>query len=145
MHYSAEVKNKLRFMREVMGLLPGGLMSLEGNLRKACFDDRLLASRKPIGKLKRDTFWPRLDFLVIRLEPTALDDILTGVAAVGLEKEDDGILHVYMERNGAIEFAAHDWYDGCAVIGHSIPVALLEKLQLRGVVDSFRPEPGISP
>ena len=109
MHHSVEALDKLRFMREAMGLLPGGLMSLEGKLGKLRVDDRLVVSRAPVGKLRRDTLWPRQQFAVIRLEPASLDHILQGVAAAGVELEDDGILHVYMEHNGAIEFGAHDW------------------------------------
>jgi hypothetical protein len=144
MHHSVEVAGKLRFMCEVMGLIPNGLMSLEGKLGKCRIDDRLIVSRKPVGKLRRDTLWPRQQFLVIRLEPASLDHILQAVAAAGVELEDDGILHVYMEHNGAIEFGAHDWYSGCVVTGPAVPASLLARLQQEGVIDSFCPEPDLA-
>ncbi len=131
-------------MREVMALLHDGLMSLEGKLGKCRIDDRLIVSRKPVGKLRRDTMWPHQQFLAVRLEPASLDHILNEVAAAGVELQDDGVLHVYMEHRGAIEFGAHDWYNGCAITGPAVPTALLARLQQEGVIDSFRQEPDIA-
>ena len=74
-HYP-NVRDKPGFLRRMMVELAGDArMSLEGNLVHCHFTDDLVVGQEGTAVLKRQTLWPRLDLVVLRLTPETVEPI----------------------------------------------------------------------
>ncbi len=136
MRFRVDVRQPAPFLRRIMRELAGGaLLSLEGDLSSAEFPEQAVASRGPIGLLRRNTIAPPLDFLVLRLEPEFADQIFSQVSRIGLR---DRIVHVQIEKSGQLELGAYDnFHAACVVTGGAISAHLLAELRAAGVVREF--------
>jgi hypothetical protein len=133
--YLVNVRDRLRFLRRMMAEFPGGRMSLEGDLSKCAFPGDVVVSRKEIGALKRNTLWPRQDFVVVRLESQTIAPILKQVMAAGLSH---AIIHVQIESAGVRQLGAYDnFHPECVVTGPAVSEALLTELVLQNIVREF--------
>lgn len=64
------------------------------------------------------------------------------IAAVGVEIEDDGIIHIAIESEGELQLGAYDNLgEGCVFTGPAVPPSQLEQWRARGLITSFMPEP----
>jgi hypothetical protein len=95
------------------------------------------------GVLKRATLQPKLDFLVLSLTQqnvVAIEKAIVSKIAFG----NGGIVHVQIERNGKMAFAAYDGFDrGCVVAYSAVPVALLQELTETQVLRNYKRTPSI--
>jgi hypothetical protein len=130
------VLDKLGFLRRLMDALAGdGRMSLEGDLSRCNFADDVVLSREEVGVLKRNTLYPRQDFVVLRLEPDTVAAIFKQVMTAGLSR---AIIHVQIERAGVLQLGAYDnFHPQSVVTGQGVSAMLLSELMSEGVVRSF--------
>lgn len=133
------VRDKPGFLHRMMMELAGGdaRISFEGDLSRCRFPDDLVVSREPVGLLRRNTSHPLQQFVVLRLTPEAVAPIFQQAVAAGLTR---AVLHVYIERDGALPFGAHDnFHPECVGTAPPITATLLSELKDKGVVRDFRP------
>jgi hypothetical protein len=113
----------------------GGQMSLEGDLSKCKFTDEVVVARDEIGVLKRNTLYPRQDFVVLRLAPESVAPIFKEVLAAGLAR---AIIHVQIEHGGVLQLGAYDdFHPDCVVAGRAISESLLADLKSKHVLRDF--------
>jgi len=111
-------------------------MSVEGDLSHCKFADQLVATRDETVHLKRNTIWPRQDFVVLRLTAENIEPIYKQLTAAGLKH---AILHVQIERDGVLELQAHDnFHKECTTTGPGIGRTLLEELRGMKILHSFK-------
>jgi hypothetical protein len=131
-----DVRDKPGFLRRLMsGLAGGARMSLEGDLSKCLFSDDHVVARDEAGVLKRSTLSPRLDFVIVKLEPDTVAVLFKQLMAAGVT---ENIIHVQIERNGALQLGAYDnFHRDCVVTGPEVSAELLREMQVSSVVRSF--------
>jgi len=131
-----DVRDKPGFLHRMMTELAGDArMSLEGNLAQCQFPPDLVATLDETATLKRSTYFPKQDFVVLRLTSDAVDPIFKQVLAAGLKR---AIIHVQIERNGVLELGAYDnFHKECVVTGPGISPLLLDELRRANIVREF--------
>jgi hypothetical protein len=88
--------------------------------------------------LRRGTLQPRLDFLVLPLTPALLSTIERAIESKISFSRYAGIVHVQIEKDGEIAFAAYDhFHEDCVIAYPAVPVALLKELVEKRVLHSF--------
>jgi hypothetical protein len=131
-----DVRDKPAFLRRLMDEFVGGCMSIEGDLSRCGFPAKVVLAHDEDGILQRNTLDPRLDFVVLRLEPDAAADIFRQVMAAGLS---EAIIHVQIERAGVLELGAYDnFHPDCVVTGPGVGVGLLSEIHESGVLRAFQ-------
>ena len=121
-------------------------MSLEGDLSRCAFPDELVATHDEIPLLKRNTLWPRQDFVILFLLPEFVDPIFRQIMKAGLKR---AIIHIQIEHSGLLQLGAYDnFYPKSVVTGPIVRKELLSELKLKKVLWDFE-EPsattGLSP
>src|SRR5215831_11779518 len=77
---SWKVLDKRRFLVALMEELAGGAhVSFEGDLRKFSLVNMRGASEEPTAAFKRNTTWPKQDFVIVPLEPSMSNKIMTAI------------------------------------------------------------------
>jgi hypothetical protein len=88
--------------------------------------------------LRRGTIAPRLDFLVLPLTRHTLQAIERAILSRISFHSTEGIVHVQIERDGTMAFAAYDNFsESCTWVYSTFPVALLDELVVRKVLVSY--------
>jgi hypothetical protein len=130
------VRDKPGFLHRLMEEFSGsGRMSLEGDLSRCNFAADVVLSREEMGALKRNTLYPRQDFVVLRLEPETIAPIFKQVMAAGLSR---AIIHVQIESAGILQLGAYDnFHPECVVTGPGVSAALLSELKSKAVLHNF--------
>jgi hypothetical protein len=102
----------------------------------------LQASGHETEALRRQTMFPKQDFVVVPLEVETIRPILD-VILPGRRYLDD-IIYIQIEQHGVLQFGAYDnFHKECIVCFSGIPTALLARLQESGVIRSWtRPHEG---
>jgi len=122
--------------------IASGQMSLEGDLSRCKFADDLVIANEEIGLLKRNTIWPRQDFVVLRLEPDTIAPIFKQALAAGLKR---AIIHVQIELAGMLQLGSYDnFYPGSVFTGPRVSGALLSELKSNRVLWDFAVAPASS-
>ena len=120
----------------------GGRMSLEGDLSKCKFTDDLSVAREAVGLLKRQTLYPRQDFVVLRLEPATIAPIFRKIVTAGLTR---AIIHVQIEYRDLLQLVACDnFHPECVVTGPGVSGALLSELTSKSILRDFEVAPPVS-
>jgi hypothetical protein len=87
--------------------------------------------------LKRSTLQPKRDFRILPLTPqnvSAIVKAITSKIAFG----NRGIIHVQIERNGKMAFAAYDNFDRESVVAYpAVSSASLNELTMTGVLRNY--------
>jgi len=106
-------------------------MSFEGSLSHLKLATIPGASDEETPALKRNTIWPKQDFIVVPLEPSLEKTILSTIG----ETLPKSIIHIQIEKAGTLEFGAYDnFYPECIFFGRAVPQTLLESLISQGVL-----------
>jgi hypothetical protein len=131
-----DVRDKPGFLHRMMVEFAGDAsISLEGDLSKCRFPEELVVSHEEVGVLQRNTAYPPQDFVVLRLTPESITPIFEQITAAGLTR---AIVHVQIERNGALEFGAYDnFHPECTVTYPRVSATLLDELKTKGVLRNF--------
>jgi hypothetical protein len=130
-----QVLDKQRLFRLVMDELAGDAhISFEGNLYGLRLHGFPGASEEETDSLKRNTSWPKQDFVVVPLEVDSIGTILVAIGGA-LPKQ---IIHVQIEKAGVLQFGAYDHFQpGCIVFGSMVNRRFLEALVSQGTMNTF--------
>jgi hypothetical protein len=134
-------KDRMALLTAMLHELCGNAhVSFEGDLSKLDFSVIPGSTTEENETLKRATLLPELNFMIVPLEINTIPLILDQLV---LSKSTDlwiDLIHIQMEKNGIIEFAAYDnFHPDCVVSGSRISEALLERLVSEGTIQSFIP------
>jgi hypothetical protein len=123
----------IALMRDLCG---NAHISFEGDLSRCCFSSEIAISTVETAELSRATSVPKLDFVVLPLEPETVEPILNVVLPDRRLLED--IVHIQIEKNGRLEFGSYDrFHPECIVCFRGVRTALLDDLRDRGVIRSW--------
>jgi hypothetical protein len=129
------VRDKPGLLHRLMVEFLGGRISLEGELSRCRFADDLVVAHEPVGLLKRSTLFPRLDFVVLKLEPPTIEPIFEQIMIAGLRR---AIIHVQIEHSGILQLGAYDNFDpDCVFTGPGVSGALLSELKSQTMLRDF--------
>src|SRR5262249_5634068 len=126
------VRDKSRFVLAIMEELAGNAhMSFEGRLNQLRLASIPGASEEETLALKRNTIWPKQDFIVVPLEPSLETAILSVIGGTF----PSSIIHIQIEKAGILEFGAYDnFYPECIFFGSAVSQTLLDSLISQGVL-----------
>jgi hypothetical protein len=121
-----KVRKKGQLLLALMAELEGNAqVSFEGDLRSLPLLGYPGASSEPTGALKRNTLWPKQDFVVLPLELSSSKKIYAALAGVVPRT----VLHVQIEKDGVLQFGAYDnFHPECIFFGSAVTGQLLESL-----------------
>lgn len=110
-------------------------VSFEGDLRSLAVLTYPNVSSQPTDILKRNTLWPKQDFVVVPLEPSSTRRIY---AAIG-GSVPKNVLHIQIEKNGVLQFGAYDnFHPQCIFFGSAVRQELVESLISKGVLQPLK-------
>jgi hypothetical protein len=135
-----KVRDKSRFLIALMAELAGNAhISFEGNLSKLSLHDLPGASTEETPILKRNTTSPRLDFVVLPLEPTNIPQIVKAFGGT-LPK---AIIHIQIEKSGQHAVGLYDnFHPDSIFLSPEIPEEFIQALTVQG---SIAPWSGSNP
>jgi hypothetical protein len=127
-----KIRDKRRFLIAAMEELAGAArISFEGDLSATTVAHLAGASRDETEILKRNTLWPKQDFVVLPLEADLVNAI---IAAVG-GTVPRSILHIQIEKDNCLQLGL---YDNCApeasFFGPSLTPSFFSNLESDGTV-----------
>lgn len=130
------VCDKRSFLLAIMKELAGNAhMSFEGSVSGLRLASIPGASEEETIALKRNTIWPKQDFVVVALEPSSENAILSAIGGT-LPRST---IHIQIEKAGILEFGAYDnFYPGCIFFGSAVPQTLLESLMSKRILKLSR-------
>lgn len=134
MNNSWRVKDKRRLLLAVMNALAGDShVSFEGDLRGFPLGHITGASDQETAILKRNTLWPRQDFIVVPLEQGTEGTLLRAIGNCVPRR----IIHIQIEKAGLLQFAAYDRFGpGSVVFGPGVSPKLLQVLVADNILSS---------
>jgi hypothetical protein len=134
-----KVQDKRRLLLAMMEELAGDAhISFEGDLSALHLSSIPGASQEETVALKRNTLWPKQDFMVLPLE---LSTIKTIVSAIG-GTVPNAIIHIQIEKGGTLQFAAYDnFHPQCVVFNPAVKQAILESLVSENIMRPYTERP----
>jgi len=131
------VRDKVRFLTAMMDELAGDAhVSFEGDLRRLNFSTLAGVSDQPSSVLKRNTIWPKQDFIIVPLEPSMGTRVIAALGGV----IPRAIIHIQIEKSGRLEFGAYDnFHPECIFFGSAVREAVIERLASQEII---RPDKG---
>jgi hypothetical protein len=133
------VRDKRRLLLAMMESLAGGAhISFEGDLSALRPSDIPGASQDETDALKRNTLWPKQDFMVLPLELSTSRAIVSAIGGT----VPGTIIHIQIEKDGSLQFAAYDkFHPRCIVFGPATDQAILESLVSDGIMRPYTGRP----
>jgi hypothetical protein len=130
------VRDKPRLLLALMEELAGNAhISFEGDLRHFNLNKFAGASENETAVLKRNTLWPTQEFVVIPLAPSMGQQVLAAISRAVPWR----IIHIQIERDGVLQFAAYDSFHAeCLVWGPALKTEFFESLVKQGVLEARR-------
>jgi hypothetical protein len=134
-----QVRDKPGLLVAILEKLGGAVhISFEGDLRGFGLDEFPCASDKETPILKRNTIWPKQDFLVVPLESSMGQKLLSAISGAVPQR----IIHIQVEKDGVLQFGAYDNFDpACLFWGPALNQDFLESLARRGILKPTRESP----
>lgn len=100
-----KVHDKRRFLMAALRQLAGSaFVSFEGDLSGTALIEVTGASGDETKALKRNTLWPKQDFVVLSLEADTVGSIMSAVGGT----VPRSILHIQVEKEGLLELGLYD-------------------------------------
>ena len=136
--YWLQARDKPELLIAMMRVLAGDAhISFEGDLSRA---GSLMsipgASTEETPVLRRNTFVPVQDFVVVPLETTTLPRLIRESSRPDRLTHD--VVHVQIEKGGSLEFGAYDnFHPKCIGVSSRVPLSLLHALHRKGILRSF--------
>jgi hypothetical protein len=114
-------------------------ISFEGQLSHTQLAKIAGASFSETQVLRRNTTWPRMDFLILPLTPTTVTALEKAVVSNITFKGNRGIVHVQIEKQGHLVFVACDqFHEDCVWVSSDISASVLEDLVEKRVLHSYK-------
>ena len=129
------VSDKRRLLLAMMEEFAGEAhVSFEGDLSALTLSSIPGASKEETGVLRRNTLWPKQDFIVLPLEPSTSKTIISAIGGT----VPNAIIHIQIEKGGTLQFAAYDNFHPHCIIFHStVKPAFLESLVSESIVRPY--------
>lgn len=119
------------------------LIAFEGNLRGTELFSLKGASHEEVGRLKRATVVPQLDFVVLPLSLSSVDQIEKAIRSKIAFNGYKGIIHTQIEVDGELAFTAYDNFaEECVVVNGRVSRDLLDDLVSTHVLRSYSEQRG---
>jgi hypothetical protein len=100
-----KVRDKRRFLAAALAELAGvAQVSFEGDLSSTSLFDVAGASSHETQVLKRNTLWPKQDFVVLPLEAEMVRPIMAAVGGTVPRR----LIHVQVQKEGRLELGLYD-------------------------------------
>jgi hypothetical protein len=133
------VSDKRRLLLAMMEEFAGDAhISFEGELSALPLSSIPGASHEETGVLKRNTLWPKQDFIVLPLEPSTSKAIISAIGGT----VPNAIIHIQIEKGGTLQFAAYDnFHPQCIVFHSTVKPAFLESLVAGSIVSPYTERP----
>ena len=130
-----KIRNKRRFLIAAMTELAGSaFVSFEGDLNGTALNRATGASSDETPALKRNTLWPKQDFIILSLETETVRPIMAAIGATVPRR----IVHIQIEKNGRLELGLYDNFSPKGMFfGSAVTPALIESLQNEGVLSPW--------
>jgi hypothetical protein len=130
-----KVLDKRRLLLALMDELAGGAyVSFEGDLQRLKLLSIPGASGEPTTALKRNTLWPKQDFVVVPLEPSMERQI---IAAIG-GTVPAAIIHIQIEKHGQLQFGAYDnFYPSSIYLGSEVKEDFIKSLISQNIMRPY--------
>jgi hypothetical protein len=112
-------------------------ISFEGDLRCCSFPPSLSPSGEETLVLRRQTAYPKQDFVVLPLTPESVRPILDVILPDNRYLDD--IIHIQIEKAGELQFGSYDQFHYECIVGSppGVTPELLNQLQSSGVIRSW--------
>jgi hypothetical protein len=134
-HISDKRRLLLAMMRELAG---DAHISFEGDLKALRLSSVPGASMEETEALKRNTIWPKQDFIVVPLESSTSDTIASAIGGT----IPNTILHIQIAKGGSLRFAAYDhFHPECIVFHPATDKTILESLVSEGIMRPYTQRP----
>jgi len=129
---SWQVCDKRRLLLAMMDELAGEAhISFEGRLRELGLLSLPAASSEETAALKRNTLWPKLDFIVVPLERSMSKTIISAMGG----NVPTAIIHIQIEKGGVLQFGAYDNFDPeCIFFGSAVKQSFIEYVVSEGIL-----------
>jgi hypothetical protein len=133
------VRDKRRLLLAMMDALAGDAsISFEGNLAGLELLKMPGASQEVTAPFKRNTTWPKQDFVVVPLEPSASRAIISAIGGTVPNR----IFHIQIEKEGLIQFSACDnFHPQCIFFGAAVKQEVLESLVTESIIRPYTVRP----
>jgi hypothetical protein len=127
-----KILDKRRFLIAAMEELAGDAhISFEGNLSGTRISSLSHASTEETLALKRNTLWPKQEFIVLPLQADSIKAISSAIGGT-IPK---AILHIQIEKNGCLEVGLYDNFTPSATfLGSKSSEQFIERLQMQGII-----------
>jgi hypothetical protein len=135
---SWRVLDKRRLLLAIMEELAGDAhISFEGDLSGLHLSSIPGASQEETVALKRNTLWPKQDFIVLPLEPPMTKTIVSAIGGT----VPSAIIHIQIEKGGILQFAAYDnFYPGSIVFNTAVK-PILESFVSESIMRPYTERP----
>jgi len=112
-------------------------ISLEGDLSGCSFPSSLSPSGEETPALRRQTTYPRQDFVILPLTVESVRPILDVILPDNRYLDD--IIHIQIEKAGQLQFGSYDQFHHECIVGFppGVTPELLNRLQSSGVIRSW--------
>jgi len=112
-------------------------ISFEGMLSHTGLAQMERVGHEESDVLKRSTLQPKRDFRILPLTPQNVSAIVKAITSK-IAFDNKGIIHVQIEGNGKMAFAAYDNFDReCVVAYPAVSSASLDELTMTGVLRNY--------
>ncbi len=130
-----KVRDKRRFLVATLQQLAGSaFVSFEGDLSRTALIEAAGASGDETKLLKRNTLWPKQDFVVLPLEAETVGSIMAAVGGT----VPKSILHIQVEKEGRLELGLYDSFNPQGMFfGPAVTPHIVENLLNDGVLSSW--------
>jgi hypothetical protein len=120
------VRHENLFLRAIMKELAGSAhISFEGDLSGCKFSEMAGATFTPTAVLERNTFSPMQDFVIVPLEPSTEHAIMASIGG----SIPESIIHILIEKQGRLEFAAYDnFHPECIYLGSAVRPEFIDEM-----------------
>ena len=126
------VFDKRRFLKASMEELAGNAhISFEGDLSAIGISNLHGASGEPTPILKRNTIWPKQDFVIVPLETDLVKEIISAIGGT----VPRSIIHIQIEKAGCLELSVCDNFDPRSMyFGTSLSPDFFVRLEAEGII-----------
>ena len=112
--------------------------SFEGDLSGLNLHELNGVSNAEIGPLKRQTFEPTLDFMVVPIDHDTVHLLKKRLSAPGVLGRNGSVVHTQIAVDDDLVFVACDnFHDDCTVASLSVPEPFLKDMQSRGLLRAY--------
>jgi hypothetical protein len=109
-------------------------ISFEGDLGALSVTSLPGVSAEETTVLRRNTLWPKKDFVILPLEPDLTDGIINVIGGT----VPKAILHIQIEKAGRLELSLCDSFDPRAMFfGPSLPANFLFRFEAEAILKKW--------